>query len=121
MAPVVSSGKEHGLTIEDRGMTTNKDKITVRLDPDIQDLIPGFLENRKKDVSAIQAALANGDFGTILVLGHTMKGDGGGYGFDAISEIGAIIETAAKQKNAEQIQQGTQRLADFLARVEVVF
>jgi HPt (histidine-containing phosphotransfer) domain-containing protein len=102
-------------------MSRNNDKITVRLDPDIQDLIPGFLENRKKDVSAMQAALANGDFGTIMVLGHTMKGDGGGYGFDAISEIGAIIETAAKQQDAKQIQQATQRLADFLARVEVVF
>jgi HPt (histidine-containing phosphotransfer) domain-containing protein len=102
-------------------MSTKKEKITVRLDPDIQDLIPGFLENRKKDVTAIQAALVNGDFAAIMVLGHTMKGDGGGYGFDAISDIGAIIETAAKQKNAEQIQHGTQRLADFLARVDVVF
>jgi HPt (histidine-containing phosphotransfer) domain-containing protein len=103
------------------GLSVKKDKITVRLDPDIQDLIPGFLDNRKKDVTAIRTALANGDFATITVLGHTMKGDGGGYGFDDISEIGALIETAGKQKNADKIKQGLDRLADFLERVEVVF
>jgi HPt (histidine-containing phosphotransfer) domain-containing protein len=102
-------------------LSAQKDKIKVRLDPDIQDLIPGFLENRKKDVTAIRTALASGDFTTITVLGHTMKGDGGGYGFDAISEIGAILETAGKQKDAEKIRQGLDRLADFLERVEVVF
>jgi HPt (histidine-containing phosphotransfer) domain-containing protein len=72
-------------------------------------------------VTALRTALASGDFATITVLGHTMKGDGGGYGFDAISEIGAIIETAGKHKDADKIRQGVERLADFLDRVDVVF
>lgn len=50
-----------------------------------------------------------------------MKGDGGGYGFEAISEIGAVLETAGKQKDVDKIRQGLDRLADFLERVEVVF
>jgi len=100
---------------------TNKAKITVQLDPDIQDLVPGFLENRRKDVKTIQTALAKGDFAPIIVLGHTMKGDGGGYGFDAITDIGAFIETAAKQKNTERVRQGVERLAEFLELVEVVY
>jgi len=98
-----------------------KRKITVHLDPDIRHLIPGFLENRHKDVAAMKAALVKGDFAAIVLTGHTMKGDGGGYGFDAISEIGAMLEEAAKQENAERVKQGIERLADFLARVEVVF
>jgi hypothetical protein len=99
----------------------NSGTIKVRLDPEIQDLIPGFLENRRKDVSAIRAAVAKNDFATITVLGHTMKGDGGGYGFDVISEIGGVIETAGKQKNASRIMQEVDRLAEFLERVEVVY
>jgi histidine phosphotransfer protein HptB len=99
----------------------NKPKITVQLDPDIQDLVPGFLENRRKDVQTIRGALAKADFASIIVLGHTMKGDGGGYGFDTITEIGAFIETAAKQKSAERVQQGVERLAEFLERVQVVY
>ena len=99
----------------------NKGKIKVHLDPEIQELVPGFLENRRKDVKTIQAALAKSDFATIVVLGHTMKGDGGGYGFDAITDIGAFIETAAKQKSAERVRQGVERLSEFLERVEVVY
>jgi HPt (histidine-containing phosphotransfer) domain-containing protein len=98
-----------------------KGRIKVQLDPDIRDLIPGFLENRRKDVAALQAALAKNDFATITVLGHTMKGDGGGYGFDAITAIGAVIETAAKQKDANRIREELGRLADFLERVEVTY
>ena len=48
-------------------------------DNDLADLIPGFLENRHKDV-AIQEAIEQGNYETIRVLGHTMKGAGGGYG-----------------------------------------
>ena len=99
----------------------SKPKIKVQLDPDIQDLVPGFLENRRKDVKTIQAALAKGDFSAIVVLGHTMKGDGGGYGFDTITDIGAFIETAAKQKSIERVREGLERLTEFLDRVEVVY
>jgi hypothetical protein len=31
------------------------DKIVIHADPDLADLIPGFLENRRKDVLAITA------------------------------------------------------------------
>lgn len=99
----------------------DKGKIKVQLDPDIQDLVPGFLQNRRNDVLTIRTALAKNDFATITVLGHTMKGDGGGYGFDAISEIGGIIETAGKQKDANRIREEIERLAEFLERVEVVY
>ena len=98
-----------------------KSKIKVQLDPDIRDLIPGFLDNRRKDIVALQTALVKNDFATIRMLGHTMKGDGGGYGFDAISAIGAVIETAAKQKDASRIREEIARLADFLERVEVTY
>ena len=34
------------------------ERIVVHADPDIADLILGFLENRRKDVTAMRAALA---------------------------------------------------------------
>ena len=39
-------------------------KIFVRADPDLADPIPGFPENRRKDVTAMLAALETGDFET---------------------------------------------------------
>ncbi|TDJ68612.1 MAG: Hpt domain-containing protein, partial [Proteobacteria bacterium] len=58
------------------------EKIIVNIDPDLEDLIPGFLNNRAHDVRAINDLLDAEDFGAIRLLGHSMKGAGGGYGFD---------------------------------------
>ncbi len=95
-------------------------KIRIYVDPDLADLIPGFLDNRWKDIAAMQEALGRGDFETVRILGHSMKGAGGGYGFDAITEIGAALEQAAKGRNPDGIRKGLSDLASYLSRVEVV-
>lgn len=98
------------------------EKIVVRIDDDdIKELIPEFLKNRQTDVKTIIAALECGDYETILVLGHGMKGSGGGYGFDAITDIGHSIEDAAKVKNPEEIKKQVDELSSYLERVEVVY
>jgi hypothetical protein len=48
-----------------------------------------------------------------------MKGSGGGYGFDEISEIGRALEDAAKQSQAGKIREEIQRLRHYLDHVEV--
>ena len=97
------------------------EKIIVHVDMEIEDLIPGFLENRRKDIETLQKALAKGDYETIRELGHTMKGAGGGYGFDAITDIGQSLEQAGKDKNPEAIQSWVKKLSNYLGRVEVVY
>ena len=95
-------------------------RISVTLDPDLADLVPGFLNNRRRDVEKLRALLGAGGFGDIRLVGHSMKGAGGGYGFDPITEIGAAIEKAALARDADTIREGIERLADYLARVDVV-
>lgn len=97
------------------------DRITVRIDLDLQDIVPVFLANRQKDIRTLRDALAQHDFETIRVLGHRMKGDGGGYGFDKISEIGGVMELAATRRDHPAIERHTSELEDFLARVTVVY
>jgi HPt (histidine-containing phosphotransfer) domain-containing protein len=96
-------------------------RITVCVDPDLEEIIPNFLANRHKDIHTLQSCGASKDFGTIAVLGHRMKGDGGGYGFDAISHIGAALELAAGRHDLPAIERLTTDLRDYLARIEVVF
>jgi hypothetical protein len=50
-----------------------------------------------------------------------MKGAGGGYGFDYISEIGAAIEKAAKENNIEDLRRWVGELSIYLEKVEVVY
>ena len=107
-------------------MTSDNDlnqgeKIVVRIDPDLEDLIPGFLENRQRDITAIFDALGRNDYDSIAKAGHTMKGVGGGYGFDAITDFGGSIEQAAKQKDPVKIKHSLNELSNYLERIEIVF
>jgi len=95
--------------------------LTVHIDPGLEEIVPGFLENRRRDVQTLEAALHQNDLKTIHVIGHRMKGDGGGYGFDAISMLGAALEQAAARADRVAIQRHTAELLDFLARVTVVY
>jgi len=96
-------------------------KIRVRVDPDLQDLIPDYLENRKKDLLVYQQALEKDDFDSITVLSHSMKGSGGGYGFNDLSSIGRAIEKAAKNRDKESVRKSIIVLTDFLTKLEVVY
>jgi HPt (histidine-containing phosphotransfer) domain-containing protein len=95
------------------------DKIIIKVDPDIADLIPGFLENREKDIEKMEDYLKTGNFEEIERLGHSMKGSGAGYGFGGISEIGKAIEIAGKEKDIEAIKEEMQKLRNYLDRVVV--
>ncbi len=98
-----------------------EEKIIIHGDPDLEDLIPGFLENRRNDVDKLRSCIDSGDFEAIRVLGHSMKGAGGGYGFDAITEYGASIEAAAKGEDTASLAATTEALESYLERVEVVY
>ena len=98
-----------------------KEKIIAHVDPDLRDLIPGYLKNRQKDITTIKKALKAADFAKIRVLGHSMKGSGGGYGFMPISKIGAAVEIAAKNKDPDSIKNHLAELSDFLKRVTLVY
>ncbi|MBF0296099.1 MAG: Hpt domain-containing protein [Magnetococcales bacterium] len=97
------------------------EKITVRIDEDLAEIAPGYLDNRKKDVELLPQILAKGDFQTLRIMGHRMKGSGAGYGFDAISDIGRAIEEAAKQENREGVRQGIEALSAYLDRLDVIY
>ncbi len=97
------------------------EKIIVQVDPDLEDLIPGFLENRNMDVEKLRSALDDNDFENLRSIGHSIKGVGGGYGFDQMSVLGADIESAAKESNATEIREIINQLNDYLQHVEIEY
>ena len=97
------------------------DTIKVIVDADLEDLVPGFLDNRNKDVANLKTLLDARDWSELRRVGHSMKGVGGGYGFDAITDFGATIEKAALDEDRETIASAVESLGDYLSRVEVVY
>jgi HPt (histidine-containing phosphotransfer) domain-containing protein len=95
--------------------------IPVHIDQDLEAIVPGFLENRRRDVQILENALQENNLAEIRTIGHRMKGDGGGYGFEAISQMGDALEQAAAREDREAIRRQTAELVDFLARVTVVY
>jgi HPt (histidine-containing phosphotransfer) domain-containing protein len=95
--------------------------ITLYIDQELEEIIPGFLENRRGDVQTIETALQENNLSQIQMIGHRLKGDGGGYGFEAISELGAGLEQSAAREDRDAIRRHTAKLIDFLARVNVVY
>ena len=96
-------------------------KIVVRVDLNLESLMPQYLKHRREDIQNITSALASGDYPAIEGMGHNMKGSGGGYGFDAISRIGRKIELSAVKKNADAIRKSAADLADYLNRIEIIY
>lgn len=97
------------------------DKIKVEVDSDLEDLIPTYLSNLDKNLQKIVDAITGGDFEQCRVLGHNMKGSGGGYGFHDLSRYGKQIEDAAKQNNADEIQKTLDQIRDYLTRIEITY
>jgi PAS domain S-box-containing protein len=98
-----------------------KRPILVRADPKVADLIPGFLEHRRQDVIVMHDALDRGDFETVAMLGHGMRGAGGSYGFPAITDIGEALERAAASVDGDAAKKWVAELSGYLDRVEVTF
>ena len=96
-------------------------KNKVYIDSDLEFLIPQFLENREEDIKNMEKNLQESNYDQIRIIGHSMKGSGGGYGFDYLTEIGAEIEKNAELKNEEQIQELIEKLKNYLNNIEIVY
>jgi PAS domain S-box-containing protein len=103
----------------DTGAAVLPEKIVIHAEPGLRAVIPAYLDNRREDVRAILAALGKLDYEMIGELGHKMCGTGRGYGFPRITEIGASIHQAAKERNLSAIRSQVAELSVYLQQVEV--
>lgn len=96
-------------------------RLTVEVDASLADIVPRYLNRRGEDVAAIRRSLAECDLESARVLGHSMKGSGAGYGFDRVTELGALIESAAASGDGDAVRDAADRLESYLASVDVTY
>jgi HPt (histidine-containing phosphotransfer) domain-containing protein len=75
------------------------------------------LQNRRQDVTAMLDALERDDFELIEFLSHGMRGAGGMFGFQAITDIGASIEKAAASFDTVASHKWVGELSGYLDRI----
>ena len=88
---------------------------------DLEDLIPGFMKNRGKELDALRVAVAAADFEQLRQLGHRMKGVGTSYGFPRVSEIGKEVEDGARSGDRAALQSCMESYADYLSKVSITY
>ena len=99
----------------------NEELCKVRVDKDLEDLIPVFLSNRKKELETLKVALAAADFEQLSQLGHRMKGVGVSYGFDHVSTLGKYIEDGARSGDRASLEARIAEYADYLSKVQIAY
>jgi signal transduction histidine kinase/CheY-like chemotaxis protein/HPt (histidine-containing phosphotransfer) domain-containing protein len=82
-------------------------------------VVPAYLERRRREVQSYRDALARGDFESIRMLGHKMRGTGGGYGFPLLTELGRVIEDAALRQDRREVDAAVERLARYVETVQL--
>lgn len=95
--------------------------MIIKIDADLQDLIPEFLNKRRNDIPVLWDAVKKNDFGTLENIGHKLKGNAGGYGFDQMGFFGAMIETGASEKNISKIEQALKELEKYINEIEIEY
>ena len=73
-----------------------------------------YLNHTFKELKTIKENIASATFDSLITFGHNIKGSGGMYGFNEITEMGATIESAAKDENMDQIKSNFDKLETFL-------
>lgn len=82
----------------------------------LQARVPAYLQHRRADVATMRQALARGAFDVAEQIGHAMLGAGASFGFQAISDLGAGIELAARHRDASAVRGLVDELATYLER-----
>lgn len=98
-----------------------EESFTITIDPDLEDLVPGYLEKRRKDIEKFQQYLEEKNFEELRSMGHKVKGSGGGYGFNGLSLIGADIENAAKASDENSLKKHLEKYEIYIKGVKVVY
>ena len=73
-----------------------------------------YVNHTFKELNSLNENMDSMAFDSIRTFGHNIKGSGGMYGFNEITEMGATIESAAKDENMDQIKSNFDKLETFL-------
>ncbi len=112
----------HVLPIQDQPSPARPDQIyTVTVEAGMEELVPGYLEKRRAEIAKYREALAAGDFYTLRMLGHKLKGTGAGYGFPVLTEIGGKLEEQALATDAEGLRAKIEELSRYVNSVKLEF
>jgi response regulator RpfG family c-di-GMP phosphodiesterase len=92
--------------------------IVLRVRTSLADRAPAYLQNCRQNVIVMLDALDRVDFETVASLGHQMRGSGGAYGFQPITDICTALQEAGEIADADVSRKWVGELSNYLDRID---
>jgi len=105
--------------IREQVQIPSRAELREQINPRLASRVPAYLRNCRQNVIMLRGALANQDFATASVLGHQMRGSGGMFGFQTITDCGTAIEAAADDSDAAMSGRWVDALSVLLDKLDV--
>lgn len=87
-------------------------------DADFAELLELFVEALPERTYALQAAVDEGDLQQVRCLTHQLKGAGGGYGFEGLTQVAGELEKACEQlRSVDLVAPYVDKLTKYIARI----
>lgn len=98
-----------------------EEKIKVKVNGDLADIMPIFLDRLHEDVLLIPAALEKEDFKTLGSFAHKLRGNGPSYEIHEFGYMGSEMEKMVKAKDLKGCVTVFEKIKDYLTRIEIEF
>ncbi|AEF94381.1 multi-sensor hybrid histidine kinase [Desulfotomaculum nigrificans CO-1-SRB] len=96
------------------GQRVKKSRIR---DTGVESLVPWYLQDLAGEMDKLKHAANTNDFTTVRYISHGLKGSGGAYGFPELSDMGAQIERAAINQEAELVKSLVVQLRELYTQI----
>ena len=100
--------------------SSRMDPILLRVKSKSPDRIPAYLQNCRQNVIVMLDALDRVDFETVTSLGHQMRGSGGAFGFQAITDISTGLQQAAESADTDASRKWVGELSTYLDGIDTI-
>jgi HPt (histidine-containing phosphotransfer) domain-containing protein len=95
-------------------------RSTYEDDPDMLELVQSFAEELPERARSLEDLVASERLDELQTLAHQLKGAGGGYGFQPITDVAGELEQALKEgRDLSAVKQWTDQLCAVLRAVVV--
>jgi PAS domain S-box-containing protein len=79
--------------------------------------VPAYLANCRDNVVRMREAIKRDDFEALTIIGHNLRGSGGGFGFQAITDFGAGLERASENGDGKAVGRLLGELSGYLDHI----
>jgi HPt (histidine-containing phosphotransfer) domain-containing protein len=104
--------------VSDSGPVDKLISELVREDPDMVDIVEEFVKELPKRLAQMQAAYTALNWKMLRTLAHQLKGAGGSYGYQSLTELATEMEAGFSRQQADQFQAWMKQLAGMAQAAE---